>query len=180
MLGATVRDVAIHQQGVTASIRPAARRSATRGACCLSARSASGRASESLAGASGRSRISRQIAWRRTVRADLPAAARLVDETTVTRNSSTAASTWWPIRCAALGHQPRRLHEGRCHQRRLVAQRAVRTSSRNAMRGTAPALLDLAQAGDDWTTWPIHTVRPWTPYVAGGSMALNGCGPNVP
>lgn len=42
-----------------------------------------------------------------------------------------------------------------------------------AMRHTAPALTRLARDAGPWTAWPIHTVRPQTPWTAPG-VALIG------
>ncbi|MEP9371184.1 FAD-dependent monooxygenase [Mesorhizobium sp. KR1-2] len=42
-----------------------------------------------------------------------------------------------------------------------------------AMRHTAPALARLARDAGPWTAWPIHTVRPQTPWTAPG-VALIG------
>lgn len=170
-LGATVRDVAVHQQGVTASIDLGSTIRDARGLLLVGADGVWS-SLRNLAGQSGRSRFSRQVAWRRTIRSDAADAA-LFGETAVTaflhRGFHLVA---YPVRAGSAinlvaftkGDAAGENWSGTGDPERLVS----------AMRGTSPALVELARTGEPWTTWPIHTVRPGQPYVAGASMALIG------
>jgi salicylate hydroxylase len=171
-LGATVRDIAIHLQGVTASIDLGSTIRDARGLLLVGADGVWS-SLRSLAGASGRSRFSRQIAWRRTIRSDLPGAAALFSETTVTAFLHPGFHmVAYPVRGGSAINLAAFTKGGSTGEGWSGSAQIEQLMT--AMRGTAPALLDLARTGDDWTTWPIHTIRPGQPYIAGGSMALIG------
>lgn len=43
-----------------------------------------------------------------------------------------------------------------------------------ALRGTAPGIARLADEAGPWTLWPLHTVAPAAPWIAGGRVVLIG------
>ena len=170
--GATVRDVAIHKHGVTVSIDVGNSIRDARGLMLVGADGVWS-ALRGLSGGAGRSQFSRQIAWRRTIRADDPAASAIMPDLSVNAFLHPGFHlVAYPIRCGSAinlvaftpGSEMAPGWSGTADPSLL----------RLAMRGTATALTDLLEDGKDWTAWPIHTVGPRQRWTTSGSLALVG------
>ena len=172
VLGATVRDVAIHKQGVTVSIDVGKTIRDTRGLMLVGADGVwSGM--RGLSGAAGESRFSGQIAWRKTIRADDPAAIAIMPDAAVNAFLHPGFHlVAYPIRGGTAVNLVA-FTPGSAIDTAWSAT-ADPAMLHRAMRGTATALTDLIQNGKNWTAWPIHTVDTRQRWTASGGLALIG------
>ena len=130
-----------------------------------------------LTGGVSASRFTGEVAWRSTLRADGPAGqafARFAERDCVNAFLHPGFHLIaYPIRAGAAvnvvafsrGAAP--LREGFGTTTDAAPLQAV-------MRGTAPELSRLVEAGQPWTCWPIHVVEQGSRWVAGSGLALIG------
>lgn len=172
VLGATVRDVAIHRQGVTVSIDVGDTIRDTRGLMLVGADGVWS-ALRGLSGRAGQSKFAHQIAWRKTFRADDPAATAIMPGLDVNAFMHPGFHLIaYPIRAGtAVNLVAFTPGSGMDAAWSGTADPAILGL---AMRGTATALTDLIQDGKDWTAWPIHTVSSRQRWTASGGLALIG------
>lgn len=172
VLGATVRDVAIHKQGVTASIDVGKTIRDTRGLMLVGADGVWS-AMRGLSGRSGQSVFSGQIAWRRTIRAADPAAKAIMPDLSVNAFLHPGFHlVAYPVRSgSAINLVAFTPGAGMDAGWSGTADPAI---LRAAMQGTATALTELIKDGMDWTAWPVHTVRSRQRWTASGGLALIG------
>ncbi|MDQ2633886.1 MAG: FAD-dependent monooxygenase [Pseudomonadota bacterium] len=173
--GATVRDVALHPLGVTASIEIGGRVDQTTGMLLVGADGVWSDIRRFVGGES-LSRFTGQVAWRRTVRAESPAGSSLAQVGIGGVVTAFLAPGFhlvtYPVRSGAAlnlvaftrGSAMDNTWSGNMDTGVL----------KHAMRRTAPALLKLADDVGEWTVWPIHTVYPGGPWTAPGGIALIG------
>jgi len=172
--GATVRDVALHQRGVTVAIDHGSRPIEATGLLLVGADGVWSNI-RGLAGEARKSRFSGQVAWRATIRTEGPAgeaflAAAMPDVVTafVHRGAHLIA---YPVRggaainLAAFATGPN-----------LSAAWSHRADAGDlaARLADAPALTRLIGAAGAWTVWPLHTVDPASAWTSAGGIALIG------
>jgi len=168
--GATIRDVAIHRQGVTASVDIGKTIKDVRGLLLVGADGVWSTL-RGLSGRGGQSVFEGHVAWRRTVRSQT--AAELASDQCVTAFLHPGFHlVAYPVRSGSAVNLVAFTKGDRLTND--WAEKGDPSRLRAAMLGTAPALTSLVSDGSDWTTWPIHTVDPAHPWVAAGSLALIG------
>lgn len=170
VMGATVRDVAVHRQGVTASIDVGKTIRDTRGLLVVGADGVWS-ALRGLSGLGGQSLYSGQLAWRKTIRTTSTDAIVISPENVSAFLHPGFHLIAYPVRGASainlVAFTPgARIADG-------WAGHADIQTLQLAMKGTSPVLTGLAEDGD-WTAWPVHTVPARHSWVAGGGMALIG------
>lgn len=173
--GATVRDVTPHPLGVTVSVETGGRISQVSGLMLVAA---DGVWSDMrrLVRTASKADFSGQVAWRRTVRADSVAGRALarigVGGAVNAFLSPGFHLVTYPVRAGGAlnivafttGKEIGETWSGSLDTKIL----------KQAMRRTAPALLQLADDVGEWTVWPIHTVRHDTAWFSPKGVALVG------
>ena len=132
--------------------------------------------SRRLVGPNEKSRFSGSLAWRTTLLADSDAGRLFATfssvETVTTYLHGGFHLVAYPIR-AGTAINLAAFTPGLA----ISEQWAGETSTdalRQAMRGTAPQLAELADQAAPWTIWPLHTVDASRPWTASGGIALIG------
>ncbi len=173
--GATVRDVTPHSLGVTVSVETAGRISQVSGLMLVAADGVWSDMRRLVRNAA-KADFSGQVAWRRTVRADSVAGRALarigVGGTVNAFLSPGFHLVTYPVRAGSAlnivafttGKAIGETWSGSLDTKIL----------KQAMRRTAPALLQLADDVGEWTVWPIHTVRHDTAWFSPKGVALIG------
>ena len=168
---ATVRDVAMHHQGVTASIDVGQTIRDVRGLLVVGA---DGVWSNLRSLAKGRaSQFSGQIAWRRTLSAD--------DHGVKALGTARRVSAFLHPGCHLIAYPIRSGSAVNLVAFTSGAGLATEWSTPIdpsplawAMQGAAPALMEIVTDGGTWTAWPIHTVDCRLPWTFGSGLALIG------
>ncbi len=174
-MAADVYDVAVHAHGVTVAIDTADGVVEAPGLLLVGADGVWSTIRR-LAGNPGKSRFSGQIAWRRTVRTDSEAGEAL------TAMGARGVVTAFLHRGFHMVVYP--LRAGTAYNLVAFTQGSILPETwsevmepprlAKAMAGTAPQLLGLAEDGEPWTAWPVHTADPKPPWVTADSIALIG------
>jgi salicylate hydroxylase len=173
--GADVKSASLHAHGVTASVETAGG-TVRAGGLLLVGADGVWSGLRGLNGSKGKSSFAGELAWRRTVSADSPAAQELIKigiagAVTAFMHPGFHLVTY-PVRGGSAlnlvaltsGSSIAESWSGRMDTAQL----------KRAMRRTAPALRQLAEDADAWTVWPIHTVAATEPWIATGGIALVG------
>ena len=173
--GADVRSASLHAHGVTASVETAAGTVRAGGLMLVGADGVWSKL-RGLNGSAGKSRFAGEIAWRRTVSANSPAGKALIGIGVTGAITAFVHPGFHLVAYPVSGGSALNLVA-------LVAGAAMAETwsgkmdaavLKRAMARTAPALRGLADDGEAWTVWPIHTVAADEPWVAPGGIALIG------
>lgn len=173
--GATVRDCAPHSVGVAVSVDTSGRLSQVSGMMLVGADGVwSGL--RRLVGAETKSVFTGQVAWRRTVRAGSDAGralARIGIGGVVTAFLAPGFHLiTYPIRAGSA------VNIVAFTSGKAVGETWSATidngTLKQAMRRTAPPLLELAEDGREWTVWPIHAAPSGGPWTSPKGVALIG------
>ncbi len=171
-LSASVRDFAVHGQGVTVSVDIEGEIRDVRGLLLVGADGVWS-SLRGLSGGKGESAFSGQIAWRRTLRAHDDSVATLLAARCVTAFLHPRFHlVAYPIRAGgavnlAAFTRGEALPPGWQDQGDPAPLREAMTEAAQELRALA--------AGDlGWTRWPIHVAPARHPWVAGGGLALIG------
>ncbi len=173
--GAHVRDAVLHPHGVTVSVDTGGRTVPAKGFLLVGADGVWS-ALRGLAGGKATSQFSGELAWRRTIRAESPAAKSLVDIGVAGAVTAFLRSGFhlvaYPVRSGTALNLV--AFTGGAAMAETWSGKVDMAVLRKAMARTAPALARLADDGETWTAWPIHTVQPGGTWVAPGGIALIG------
>jgi salicylate hydroxylase len=173
--GATVRDAAFHDRGVTLSVDHEGR---IEEIGCTLAIGADGVWStlRELGGHGRQSRYTGYLAWRAMLEP-----AQIASGTDAALPANDRVTAWlhpgfhlvaYPVRAGkainlvAVTRAP--------EVTRRWSNSADPSRLTETMYGASPALQRLVQAADHWTTWPIHEVPPEGPWTANAGIALIG------
>lgn len=173
--GATVRDVSPHTLGVNVSIEAAGRMNQLTGMMLVAADGVWSQLRH-LVGGEQKSRFAGQVAWRRTVRAE-SAAGRALAQIGVGGAVTAFLAPGFHMITYPVKNGSALNIVAFTSGKPLVENWAVASDTtplRNAMRRTAPALLQLANDEGEWTAWPLHTVRQDRPWTSPSGIALIG------
>lgn len=175
LTGATVRDAAFHDHGVTLSVDRAGR---IEEFACPLAIGADGVWStlRGLGGPARQSRYSGYVAWRAMLHP-----ARFEEAAEVALPPNDRVTAWlhpgfhlvaYPVRA---GEAVNLVAVTRAPEvTRGWSNEADLSSLMATLRGASPALARLVEAAGPWTTWPIHEVPPDGAWTAAAGIALIG------
>lgn len=129
-----------------------------------------------FAGANGKSRFAGDVAWRSTLPVESP-----VGRTFLSIGRADVVTAFMHPSVHLIAYPVR---GGRAVNLVALAKGPAFTETRPevadpdrlaaALRGTAPGIARLAQEAGPWTLWPLHTVAPAAPWIAGDRVVLIG------
>ncbi len=175
MTGARVIGASLHAHGVTASVETNGD-TVRAGGLMLIGADGVWSTLRGLNGSKGKSRFAGELAWRRTVSAASPAGKALIDLAVAGAVSAFVHPGFHLVAYPVHGGSALNLvatTSGAAMAETWSGKMDINVL-RRAMQRTAPGLRSLADDGDSWTVWPIHTVDPSEPWVATGGIALIG------
>ncbi len=173
--GARVREASLHAHGVTASVETSGGTIRAGGMMLVGADGVW----SSLRGfkrSSARSRFAGELAWRRTVSANSPAGKALIDIGVTGAVTAFVHPRFHLVAYPVSGGNALNLVAivGGAAMAETWSGNMDIAFLKRAMQGTAPSLRRLADDGDDWRVWPIHTVDAKEQWIDAGGIALVG------
>lgn len=172
---ARVIGASLHAHGVTASVETAGE-TVRAGGLILVGADGVWSTLRGLNGSKGTSRFAGELAWRRTVSAGSAAAKALIDLGVAGAVSAFVHPGFHLVTYPVHGGNALNLVAmiGGAAMAETWSGKMDITVLKRAMQRTAPALRGLADDGQAWTVWPVHTVAPSEPWIATGGIALIG------
>lgn len=173
--GARVTEASLHAHGVTASVRTAGG-STRSGGLMLVGADGVWSSLRGLKGVPSKSRFAGELAWRRTVSANSQAGKSLMEIGVAGAVTAFMHPGFHLVAYPVSGGSALNLVAitGGAAMAETWSGKMDTTTLKRAMLRTAPALRRLAEDGEAWTVWPVHTVDAGEEWISPGGIALVG------